>query len=188
MRSVGETGQLRAENGNEIAIVGKSNVGKSSLINFLCGNSKLAKVGKEPGKTRLINYFSIDDGLFTFVDLPGYGFARVSESEKRKWGILIETYLQKSTDLKHVFVLIDIRRDPDDDDRQMLKYLYFYQIPFTILATKCDKISRGETLNRKREVANALGLGADNVIVCSSEKRIGKEEIERRIGEVIGFQ
>ena len=142
----------------EIAVVGRSNVGKSSLINFLTNHGKLARTSKEPGRTRLINYFSINDGQFYLVDLPGYGYARVSDAEKEKWATLIESYLLESTGLKHVFVLVDIRHDPTALDKQMINYLYHYNVPFSIIATKADKLSRAETARQRKAIADALHL------------------------------
>ncbi len=185
LKSVGDIDRLTECYPIEIAVVGRSNVGKSSLINFLCGNNKLAKVGKEPGKTRLINYFGIDSNRFVLVDLPGYGFAKVSDAEKIKWGRLIETYLQRSVGLKHVFVLLDVRRDPSEEDKQMLNYLYYYRIPFTLIATKCDKISRSEQSKRRQAIASELGVGVDNVYLCSAQSRQGADEICKRIEDVI---
>lgn len=169
----------------EIAVVGRSNVGKSSFINFMCNHGRLAKTSKEPGRTRLINYFTVNKGEFMFVDLPGYGFAKVNDNEKAKWGKIIENYLRESTGLKNVFVLLDIRREPSADDVQMLNYLYHFNISFTIIATKGDKLSRSAGLKRKREIANALKVGFDNVLLTSSLIKSGKEEVLSRIEHVI---
>ncbi len=188
LKSVGDVAGLTENYPIEIAVVGKSNVGKSSLINYLCRNNKLAKVGKEPGKTRLINYFGIDGNRFVLVDLPGYGFARVSDAEKKKWGRLIETYLQRSIGLKHVFVLLDVRRDPDVEDKQMLDYLYYYRIPFTLVATKCDKVSRAELTKRRQAIATCVGVGVDNVFTCSSYSDIGSKELCDRIDLIVGAE
>ena len=121
-----------------IAVCGKSNVGKSSFINMLANQKKLAKVSKEPGRTRLVNYF--DFGEFILADLPGYGFARVSKEEKAKWGKLLDAFFEEEK-ISHVFALCDIRHDPTADDRQMIEYLYFNLVPFTVVATKSDKLS-----------------------------------------------
>lgn len=125
----------------EIAIAGKSNVGKSSFINFMVNQNKLAKTSQEPGRTRLLNYFEINNGEYYFVDLPGYGYAKVNKQEKQKWGGLIENYLRTSNRLINVFVLVDMRHEPTDDDKMLINYLYSYNIPFTIIATKADKLS-----------------------------------------------
>lgn len=169
----------------EIAVAGKSNVGKSSFINFICNNKKLAKTSKAPGRTRLLNYFNINRGQFHLVDLPGYGFAKVSADEKAKWGKLIENYLQNSKNLKNVFLLLDIRHPPTTDDMLMLKYLYFYRIPFTIIATKSDKLSRSAGLKRRKEIADHIGVGVDNVLISSSLYKTGSEEIFKRIEEIL---
>src|SRR5690554_117270 len=125
----------------EIAIAGKSNVGKSSFINYICNNRKLARTSKDPGRTRLLNYFECNKGKFYLVDLPGYGYAKVSYTEKRKWAELLENYFEKSQGLKHVFVIVDIRHNPTDDDMDLINYLYYYNIPFSIIASKSDKLS-----------------------------------------------
>ena len=122
----------------EIAIAGKSNVGKSSFINFMVNQNKLAKTSQEPGRTRLLNYFEINNGEYYFVDLPGYGYAKVNKQEKQKWGGLIENYLRESKRLINVFVLVDMRHEPTDDDKMLINYLYTCNIPFTIIATKAD--------------------------------------------------
>ncbi len=183
--SVGDLRQIKEHYPIEIAVAGKSNVGKSSFINFICNNSKLAKTSKEPGRTRLLNYFKINDGEFVLVDLPGYGFAKVNDKEKEKWGKLIEGYFNASTGLKNVFVLVDIRHDPTANDMQMFKYLYYYNIPFTIIATKADKLSRSAGLKRKKEIADYIGVGVDNIFVCSSHAKTGANEIYERIEQII---
>jgi GTP-binding protein len=123
-----------------IAVCGKSNVGKSSFINMLANQKKLAKVSQEPGRTRLINYF--DFGEFILADLPGYGFARVSKTEKAKWAKMLDDFFAEKEKITHVFSLCDIRHDPTEDDKTMVQYLYYNLIPFTVVATKADKISR----------------------------------------------
>ncbi len=183
--SAGTVEQIIKEKIPEIAVVGRSNVGKSSFINFICNHGRLAKTSKEPGRTRLINYFKINKDEFRFVDLPGYGFARVSDAEKMKWGKIIEAYLRESTGLSNVFVLLDVRREVNADDVDMLNYLYHYNIPFTIICTKGDKLSRSAGLKAKRDIANALKIGVDNVILTSSLNKTGKEEVLSRIEHVL---
>ena len=134
--SVGKNGGYPSEGGAEIAIVGKSNVGKSSIINSLCNMNKLAKTSQKPGKTRLINYFRIN-GDFYIVDLPGYGFAQASKQEQAQWGELIESYLASGR-VKHIFMLVDIRHEPTRDDKQMFKYILYYAIPKPINWQKRD--------------------------------------------------
>ncbi|MBQ7977046.1 MAG: YihA family ribosome biogenesis GTP-binding protein [Clostridia bacterium] len=160
----------------EFAFVGRSNVGKSSLINALTNRKKLAKASSTPGRTRLINYFNINKELM-FVDLPGYGFAQASKTEQAKWQELIGTYLESSGNLKRVFVLVDIRHEPSAKDVDMLKYLYFYNIPFNVIATKMDKIPRGQIDKHVTQVANTLGIGKGDVIAVSSEDKRGLDGI-----------
>ena len=169
----------------EIAIAGKSNVGKSSLINYLTNQKKLAKTSSEPGRTRLLNYFEINNGEYYFVDLPGYGFAKVSKTEKAKWGDLIETYLSTSPNLKNVFVLVDIRHEPTQDDLIMIDYLYKTGTPFTIIATKADKLSKQQIRKALVTISSTTGVGVDNVIVTSVQARIGKEQVENRIDQIL---
>lgn len=123
-----------------IAVSGKSNVGKSSFINMLTNRKKLAKVSKEPGRTRLVNYF--DCGTFVLADLPGYGFARVSKEEKLKWARLLDDFFSDKDRVSRVFALCDIRHNPTADDMQMIEFLYYHAIPFTVIATKADKLSK----------------------------------------------
>lgn len=160
----------------EFAFVGRSNVGKSSLINALTNRKKLAKASSTPGRTRLINYFNINKN-FMFVDLPGYGFALASKTEQEKWQELIGTYLENSKNLKRVFVLVDIRHEPSSKDVDMLKYLYYYNIPFNVLATKTDKIPRGQIDKQVTLIANTLGIGKDNIIAVSAENKSGLDSV-----------
>ncbi len=182
--SVADISQLPKDK-TEIAVAGKSNVGKSTFINFICDNRKLARVAKEPGRTRMLNYFDINDGQFTFVDLPGYGYAKVSKAEKQKWANLLEQYFQLSKGLKHTILILDIRHNPTDDDLQMLKYMYYYNIPFTIVATKSDKLSASATNRRKNEISQAVGVGLENIITISSTKKQGKEQVINRLKQVL---
>ncbi len=184
--SVADSDKLPSYDKAEIAVAGKSNVGISSFIIFITSNGKLARTSSEPGRTRLLNYFDINGGEFLLVDLPGYGFARVSKEEKAKWGKMIEGYLQKSPTLKHVFVLLDIRHTPSADDKMLLGYLYHFNIPFTVVATKADKLSRMQQQKSKKMIANELCMGEGNVIVVSSLKKTGKEEIFARIDQILG--
>ena len=170
----------------EIAVAGRSNVGKSSFINFLCNNGKLARTSSEPGRTRLLNYFEINGGEFFIVDLPGYGYAKVAKGEKEKWGAMIEGYLTGSQNLKNVFVLLDSRHEPTDDDKMLVNFLFSYQIPFTIIATKADKLSRQEQQRNKQMIASTMGVGVGNVIMTSSLAKSGKDEVLARIEQILG--
>lgn len=157
-----------------IAIAGKSNVGKSSLINMLANQKKLAKTSVTPGRTRLINYF--DFGDFVLADLPGYGYAKVSKAEKEKWGKLLETFLQTQK-LNLLISLVDIRHEPTGDDKMMINYLYHYQIPFVLVATKADKLPKTKIKPRLNEICASLKVGIGDITASSAEKGVGREEI-----------
>ena len=174
----------------QIAFCGKSNVGKSSFINMLTNDGKLARTSKLPGRTRLVNYFVLNEKQdpFLLVDLPGYGFAKVSQSEKQKWSDLLEKYLANEPMLAHVFFLVDIRHEPTKDDAMMYNYLFKNNVPFTLIATKADKISKSQQQNRKNALASYFKLGKDNVIAISSETRLGKEKVLERIENVLSIQ
>lgn len=183
--SVSNSGKLPEYDAPEIAIAGKSNVGKSSLINFLTNNKKMAKTSQEPGRTRLLNYFEINNGEFNIVDLPGYGFAKAPKTEIEKWGAMIEGYFQNSTKLKNVFVLVDSRRVPSQDDIQLVSYLFYYHIPFTVIATKIDKLSKTQIAKSKKIIAETFKLGTGNIIMTSSQEKVGMTDILDRIESVL---
>ncbi|MCQ2602333.1 MAG: ribosome biogenesis GTP-binding protein YihA/YsxC [Clostridia bacterium] len=185
MTSVADGKALLDTGKAEIAVAGRSNVGKSSFINFLCNNGKLARTSSEPGRTRLLNYFEINGGEFFIVDLPGYGYAKVAKGEKEKWGSMIEGYLTGSQNLKNVFVLLDSRHEPTDDDKMLVNFLFSYQIPFTIIATKADKLSRQEQQKSKQMIASTMGVGVGNVIMTSSVAKSGKDEVLARIEQIL---
>lgn len=160
----------------EIAMVGKSNVGKSSLINRLTGNSKLARTSAEPGKTRLVNLYLINEAFF-LVDLPGYGFAKAPKQEKQKWAEMIEGYLRGSKCLKRVFQLVDLRHEPTADDQLMVEYLRHYDIPFTVVATKADKLSGAQRGRSIPAICRALAVQPWEVMVYSSKDGTGKDKL-----------
>jgi len=160
----------------EIAMVGKSNVGKSSLINNMTGNSKLARTSSEPGKTRLVNLYLINEAFF-LVDLPGYGFAKAPKQEKQKWADMIEGYLRGSEHLKRVFQLVDVRHAPTEDDQLMVEYLRHYDIPFTVVATKADKLSKAQQGRSIPVICRTLGVQPWEVMVHSSKDGTGKERL-----------
>ena len=164
-------------------MVGKSNVGKSSFINYLANDSKLARTSKAPGRTRLINYFLFNEE-FILTDLPGYGFAKVSWDEKKKWSVLIEDYLNEEPNLKLVCFLVDIRHDPTDDDKIMYNYLFKRGIPFLIIATKADKIAKSKVGQYLNEVAKVLQVTKNNIIPHSSSDGLNKQKILDLIGEI----
>ena len=157
-----------------IAVAGKSNVGKSSIINMLAGQNKLARTSVTPGRTRLVNYF--DFGEFVLADLPGYGFAKVSKEEKLKWADLMEEFL-RTQPIKLVISLVDIRHNPTEDDKMMINYLYHYAIPFSIVATKADKLSKSKIKPQLMEIAKHLRVGIGDMTASSAQTGLGKEAI-----------
>ena len=167
----------------EVAFAGKSNVGKSSMINKLTNRGKLARTSATPGKTRLINVFQINQEI-NFIDLPGYGFAKVSKAEKESWGKMMQNYFATTEDLCHVFHLVDIRHEPTSEDREMNLFLRQAGIPFTVIATKADKISRGARMKHIAPICRALAVQPWQVIPFSSEDGSGREEILAKIEEV----
>lgn len=161
--------------GLEFSFIGRSNVGKSSLINSLTGRRSLARTSKTPGRTQLINYFLIDESIH-FVDLPGYGFAKVPEAVKKNWGKTIETYLKSQRD-KVVFLLLDIRRIPSNEDLEMLKWLEHFDIEYYIIFTKTDKLSNNEKFRQLKEIKKKVVFNNEDVFFYSSLKNIGKDEL-----------
>jgi GTP-binding protein len=169
------------ENLPEVAFVGRSNVGKSSLINTLVQQKNLAKTSNTPGRTQLINFFKINDRVF-FVDLPGYGFAKVPLSIKKKWGPMVETYLKERQNLKLVIFIFDIRRTPAADDVSLLEWFNLYNISVLFVLTKMDKLSRTQANKRKNEIKGYLGLPLEiNPILFSARTGEGKETIWQEI-------
>lgn len=161
----------------EIAFVGKSNVGKSSLINAMVNRKALARTSSNPGKTRTINFYNVEDLLY-FVDLPGYGYARAAKTEIEKWGTLIETYLLKRESLKAIVLLIDIRHEPGENDRLMHEWLKHYNYKIIIAATKSDKLKRSQLNKHKAMLIKAFNLSKEDVIIpFSSETKSGKDEL-----------
>ena len=168
----------------EIAMAGKSNVGKSSLINSLTRNSKLARTSSEPGKTRLINYYAINDA-FLLVDLPGYGFARAPKSEQDRWARMIEGYLTGSQNLRHVFHLVDIRHAPTREDQMMTEYLRHYDIPFTVVATKADKLSKAQRSRSIPVICRTLVVQPWEILTYSSEDLTGREALLEKMESIL---
>jgi GTP-binding protein len=167
----------------EIALAGRSNVGKSSLINRLLGRRAVARVSRTPGRTREINFFRIND-RFVLADLPGYGYARVSKERKAAWGPLLENYLRDTPRLRGVVQLMDIRRDPTADDLAMLEFLSTLDIPGVIVLTKADKLSRAAAAERHKDLADGLGLPEEQLIPFSSETGEGRDALARVIEEI----
>ena len=166
-----------------IAVCGKSNVGKSYFINMLANQKKLAKTSSEPGRTRLVNYF--DFGEFILADLPGYGFARVSKMEKLKWAKTLDQFFARKEEIRHVFMLADSRHDPTADDVQMIEFLNYRIIPFTVVLTKADKLSKMKIKEHKKAIAADLYLGEGNLIATSAQTGYGKEEVLQKIQSIL---
>ncbi|MBQ7277668.1 MAG: YihA family ribosome biogenesis GTP-binding protein [Clostridia bacterium] len=180
--SVGLNGSYPEKRPGEIAMVGRSNVGKSSLINCLCRNGKLARISAAPGKTRLVNYYLINDSFY-LVDLPGYGFAQRSKQEQQSWGQLMEQYLTSGR-VDHLFLLLDIRHEPTAEDRQMFQFLLYYGIPYTIIATKSDKVSKANRQKAANQNAKLVGAPPWG-LPFSAETGEGREELTGRIGRIV---
>lgn len=165
----------------EFLLVGRSNVGKSSFINTLVNRKNLARISAIPGKTQTLNFYFINE-CFYLVDVPGYGFARVSKSLKNKFGLIIEDYLKERNCLKSVFMLVDFRHKPTNDDVLMYDYLKYYDIPVTIVATKCDKVGKNSYEKNKKIIRDTLRVRDDDEIVLfSTVSKVGKQDIHEKI-------
>lgn len=173
----GVTSKLPENDKMEVAFAGKSNVGKSSLINALMNRKALARTSSQPGKTQTINFYNINDAMY-LVDLPGYGYAKVSQAEKEKWGKLIERYLQGSQMLKAVFLLIDIRHEPSANDKMMYDWIVSNGYEPIIIATKLDKIKRSQVQKQIKILRMGLGMSKEGVLIpFSAETKQGRDEI-----------
>jgi GTP-binding protein len=169
----------------EIAFTGRSNVGKSSLINTLLKRKGLARTSNTPGRTQEINFFTINDRL-AFIDLPGYGYAKVPEAIRKHWGPMIETYLSQRETLRLVVLILDIRRDPAEEERQLIGWLEFYRLPFLVVLTKIDKVSRNELGRRQQRIGEALGLSTATPLISFSAKTgVGRDLLWREIEKVL---
>lgn len=181
----GITSRLPENELPEIALAGKSNVGKSSLINKLVCRKALARTSSEPGKTQTINYYKVN-GQFYLVDLPGYGYAKVSKEEKAKWGKMIERYLHTSKQIKTVFLLVDIRHEPNENDRQMYSWILAQGYRPVVIATKADKLKRSQLDSALKTVKQALGMKEDDIAIkFSAETGMGRDEILELIEKTV---
>lgn len=178
----GTTSQLPADSTVEIAFAGRSNVGKSSLLNTLFNRKSLARVSSVPGKTATINFYKVDN--VRFVDLPGYGYAKVSKGEKRRWAFLLETYFNSGRDIRLVVLLTDMRREPTEDDRIMINFLSEKNYPFVLVLTKSDKLNKTEYAERLAQVKNELGEKAA-IIPFSSLNGGGADELKKTIEKAV---
>lgn len=181
----GITSKLPENDKPEIAFAGKSNVGKSSLINALLNRKSLARTSSQPGKTQTINFYNINDAMYC-VDLPGYGFAKVSKETQEKWGKMIERYLHKSQMLKAVFLLIDIRHEPGANDRNMYQWILANGYEPIIIATKLDKINRSQVAKNVKTIKKALDVTPNTIVIpFSATTKQGRDEIWKLIDELV---
>ncbi|RJX27055.1 MAG: YihA family ribosome biogenesis GTP-binding protein [Dethiobacter sp.] len=164
----------------EIALAGRSNVGKSSLINTLVERRNLARTSNTPGKTRAVHFYFVNDSWF-LVDLPGYGYARVSHQQQKEWGSLIEDFLVNRKTIIMVILLVDLRHEPSEQDQQMAAWLRHFSLPAVVVATKADKVPRGKREKQRQLVARALEVAPEEVLLFSSGTREGREELCRII-------
>ncbi len=170
----------------EFLMIGRSNVGKSSFINTLVNRKNIARISSIPGKTQTLNFFLINNDFY-LVDVPGYGFAKVSKSLKNKFGVIIEDYLKDRENLKMVFMLVDFRHKPTNDDVLMYDYLKYYKIPVTIIATKSDKVSKNSYVKNEKIIRETLNLDEnDDIILFSSVSKLGKQDVYQKIENIIG--
>jgi GTP-binding protein len=170
----------------EVAFAGRSNVGKSSLLNALVRRKAFARVSKTPGRTREINFFAVN-GLFVLADLPGYGYAKISKTRQAEWRPLIEGFLKKSPRMRGVVQLLDIRRDPSDDDKQMLDMLAELELPTLVCVTKIDKLSKGAVAARVKELAGSLSLDPEQIIPFSAVTGEGRDELAEAVVSLVSM-
>lgn len=182
----GYTSRLPENTKPEIAFAGKSNVGKSSLINALMNRKSLARTSGQPGKTQTINFYNVNDELY-LTDLPGYGFAKISEQEKKKWGKMIENYLHTSKQLRAVFLLVDIRHDPSANDKMMYDWMVYQGFHPVIIATKLDKIKRSQLQKQLKAIRTGLQAEPETIIIpFSAQTKQGRDEIWELAEQIIG--
>ncbi len=168
----------------EIAFVGRSNVGKSSLINYLINRKRLARTSSAPGRTQTLNYYLLNDSFY-FVDFPGYGYAKASKGMRNQWERAREEYLLKRNQLRGVVHVIDIRHDASPLDIEMLNFLRGLKLPFFVVLTKADKISRSKRMQNAQKLANAFSMGIDQFYLISSEKKFGKESLIKELAKLV---
>ena len=164
----------------EFLLVGRSNVGKSSFINTLINRKNFARTSSTPGKTRTLNFYLVNDDFY-LVDVPGYGYAKVSKQLKHKFGMIIEDYLEGRDNLRHVFMLVDFRHKPTNDDVMMYEFLKYYNIPVTIIATKLDKVKNNVIAKNKKLILDTLKIDEKDIILFSATKKIGRQEVIEKL-------
>ncbi len=169
----------------EFIMLGRSNVGKSSFLNTLINKKNMARISSKPGKTSTINFFNVEDSFY-LVDVPGYGYADTSKEEIKKFGLMVEEYLEKRKELKRVFLLVDYRHKPTSDDKLMYDFLKYYQIPVTVVATKADKVSSKEKEKNMKQIKDTLDIVVgDNIVAFSSVTKLGRDEVLKIIEEIV---
>ena len=176
--------QFPEDNKNEFLLVGRSNVGKSSFINAIINRKNFARTSATPGKTETINFYLVNE-KFYLVDAPGYGYAKVNKQLKEKFGLIMESYLETRENLKMVFMLIDARHKPTEDDILMYNYLKHYNIPVTIICTKADKLSKSNQTKQVSIITKALDINKENIILFSSVTKLGKQEVHDKLVETL---
>ena len=176
--------QFPEDNKNEFLLVGRSNIGKSSFINTLINRKNFARTSAKPGKTQTLNFYLIND-FFYFVDAPGYGYAKVNKQLKNNFGLIMEGYLESRNNLKMVFMLIDFRHKPTEDDIMMYDYLKHYNIPVTIVCTKVDKISKNNHEKQINQITKTLNITKEELILFSSITKMGKQEVYNKLIETL---
>ena len=179
--------QFPTDNKNEFLLVGRSNVGKSSFINTLINRKNFARTSAKPGKTQTLNFYLIND-YFYLVDAPGYGFAKVSKQLKEKFGLIMEEYLKSRDNLKMVFMLIDFRHKPTEDDIMMYEYLKYYNVPVSIICTKADKVSKNSREKNISQITKTLNIPKEDLILFSSVTKLGKTEVYNKLIETLDIK
>lgn len=182
--SVVRESQFPTDNKNEFLLVGRSNVGKSSFINAIINRKNFARTSAKPGKTQTLNFYLVND-FFYLVDAPGYGYAKVNKQLKDKFGLIMESYLETRKNLKMVFMLIDLRHKPTEDDILMYNYLKHYNIPVTLICTKSDKLSKNNQAKQISIITKTLEIGKENLILFSSVTKQGKQEVHDKLVETL---
>ena len=177
--------QYPEDNKIEFLLVGRSNVGKSSFINTLINRKNFARTSATPGKTQTLNFYLLNEEFY-LVDVPGYGYAKVSKKLKSKFGMIIEDYLEGRDNLKHVFMLVDFRHKPTSDDVMMYEFLKYYNIPLTIIATKADKVKKNSYLKNKKIILDTFKIEEQELILFSTVTKVGKQEVLEKIENMLG--
>ena len=186
VKSAAKPDQYPAGDLPEIAFAGRSNVGKSSLINTLLNRKQLVKTSSTPGRTQLVNFFLINKA-FSFVDLPGYGYAKVPKSVQKTWGPMIEAYLSTRSNLKGVVLIMDLRRTPGAQEHSLIDWLHYYNLAIIMILTKADKLSKSNRIKQQLAIGKTLAVDVENLILFSAKSRLGKEAVWSAIEQLLDF-